>query len=151
MLTIRPYKKSDWQRLCDIHDRARIDELTGSVDLKAFLTLEQTAENEGLFDDQLWVALEADNVVGFVAFEPEEITWLYVDSNHYRKGIGRRLLRFAIERCSDKIGLDVLSGNKPAIQLYLQEGFEIIETKKGRLAGNEAFEAEGLIMEFRKK
>ena len=150
MLTIRPYKKSDWTRLCDIHDRARIDELTGSVDLKAFLTLEQTAENEGLFDDQLWVALEADIVVGFVAFEPEEITWLYVDPDHYRKGIGRHLLRFAMERCSDKIRLDVLSGNQPAIQLYLQEGFEIIETKQGKLAGNETFEAEGLIMEFKK-
>ncbi len=48
MLDIRPYQKTDWARLCDIHDRARIDELTGSVDLSAFLTLEQSAENEGL-------------------------------------------------------------------------------------------------------
>lgn len=150
MLSIRPYQKTDWTRLCAIHDRARIDELTGSVDLKAFLTLEQSAENEGLFDGELWVSLLDDLVVGFVAFDPTEITWLYVDPDYYRKGIGRALLRFALKQYTDKVMVEVLSGNTAAIQLYLQEGFKILERKKGVLTGNEDFEAEGLIMEFKK-
>ncbi|MEL6191020.1 MAG: toprim domain-containing protein, partial [Bacteroidota bacterium] len=45
---IRPYQSTDWPRLCEIHDASRLDELKLSVGTEAFLTLEQTAENEGL-------------------------------------------------------------------------------------------------------
>ncbi len=149
MLIIRPYKDTDWKRLCEIHDSARIDELRGSVDLRAFLDLETTAEGEGLFDGELWLAEVADEVVGFVAFVPNEITWLYTDPEHYRKGIGRSLLEFAIQRCEAVITVEVLSGNIPAIQLYTQLGFEIIEKRKGQLTGNETFDAEGYIMRLK--
>ncbi len=150
MIKIRTYENRDWQRLCEIHDAARMDELRGSVDLAAFLTLEETAENEGLFDDELYVGLLEEKVVGFVAFSPDEINWLYVDPNYYKKGIGYTLLNFALERCDDKVEVSVLSGNTPAIQLYLKTGFKIIEKKKGKLVGNEAFDAEGLILEWKK-
>lgn len=150
MLAIRPYKDTDWKRLCDIHDSARIDELRGSVDLGAFLDLETTAEGEGLFDGELWVAEEADKVLGFVAFVPDEITWLYIDPKHYRKGIGKALLEFAIQGCGATITVEVLSGNTPAIELYHQLGFEIIEKRKGQLTGNETFDAEGYIMKLEK-
>jgi len=150
MITIRTYENRDWKRLCEIHDAARMDELKGSVDLAAFLTLEETAENEGLFDDELYVALLGTEVVGFVAFSQDEINWLYIDPNHYKKGIGYALLNFALERCGDRVEVSVLSGNKPAIQLYLKIGFAIIEKKKGKLVGNEAFDAEGFILEWRK-
>ncbi len=150
MLKIRIYEDRDWKRLCEIHDAARMDELRGSVDLAAFLTLEETAENEGLFDDELYVAVSEKQVVGFVAFSSDEINWLYTDPNHYKKGIGNALLNFALERCEDKVEVSVLSGNKPAIQLYLKAGFKIIEKKTGKLVGNEAFDAEGFIMEWRR-
>lgn len=147
MIKIRTYEDQDWKRLCEIHDTARIDELRGSVDLAAFLTLEETAENEGLFDDELYVALLENQVVGFIAFSPDEINWLYIDPNHYKKGIGYALLNFALERCEDKVEVSVLSGNTPAIQLYLKMGFTIIDQKKGKLVGNEAFDAEGFTLE----
>jgi len=149
-MTIRKYEASDWERLCKIHDAARMDELRGSVDLAAFLTLEQTAENEGLFDDQLYVAVLQNEVLGFVAFSPNEINWLYVDPNHYKKGIGYALLNFALEHCEDSVEVSVLSGNVPAIQLYRKMGFKTIEKKKGKLVGNEAFDAEGLILEWKR-
>jgi len=144
---IRHYKPSDWQALCQIHDQARIDELKGSVDLAAFLTLEQTYQNEGLFDREVWVCETENNVVGFVAFAENELTWLYVSPQFYRKGIGRALLQKAIERCGGNIATEVLSGNQSALQLYLSEGFEIMEVKKGQLTGNESFEAEGILLQ----
>jgi len=58
------------------------------------------------------------------------------------------LLNFALERCEDRVEVSVLSGNTPAIQLYLKTGFKIIEKKKGKLVGNEAFDAEGFILEW---
>ena len=56
----------------------------------------------------------------------------------------------------DKARLGELEGNVPldafiplvdaAIRLYEKEGFVICKTKKGKLAGNEKFSAEGHIM-----
>jgi len=94
------------------------------------------------------VAVLENKVLGFVAFSSDEINWLYIDPNHYKKGIAQALLNFALERCEDKVEVTVLSGNTPAIQLYLKTGFKIIEKKKGKLVGNEAFDAEGLILEW---
>ena len=42
-ISIRPYEDADWERLGQIHDRARLDELRNSVDLAAFLPLADTA------------------------------------------------------------------------------------------------------------
>jgi len=49
-MNLRPHKASDWERLCIIHDAARLNELLASGLMQAFLTLEQTALNEGLFE-----------------------------------------------------------------------------------------------------
>lgn len=57
MINIRKYQKEDWQRMCEIHDLARKDELEGSVDKNAFKTFEETFENERLFDGEVLVAL----------------------------------------------------------------------------------------------
>ena len=152
-ITIRLYEDKDWQRLCEIHDAARIDELRGSVDLAAFLTLEQAYENEGLFDGEVWVAVMHKNVVGFVAVEttPDWVSWLYVDPKQYRKGIGQQLLVQAIRRCpSNEVKVSLLSGNTAALSLYQKLGFKVMQRKRGKLAGNEGFEAEGLIMKLLK-
>lgn len=151
MMRIRKYKNSDWKRLCEIHDLARIDELTGSVDLDAFLDLEATAENEGLFDGELWLLEEDSKVLAFIAFDEDEITWLYVDPAHYNQGMGRKLIQFAKTRIQGNITIEVLSGNKPALHLYKSEGFEVVKKVNGKLTGNESFEAEGYILVFKRR
>ena len=78
-MLIRPYVSRDWPRLCGIHDAARLDELRRTVGEAAFLSLEQTAHSEGLFEGRLDVAVLDDCVRGFVAFSDCELTWLYVD------------------------------------------------------------------------
>jgi ribosomal protein S18 acetylase RimI-like enzyme len=107
---IRAYDDSDWPALCRIHDAARPDELRGSAGLDAFLTLEQTAEGEGLFDGLLRVAETGAQVTGFVALDGDEITWLYVDPAHYRRGIGRALLRHALTHTGNRAEVTVLDG-----------------------------------------
>lgn len=146
---IRAYTEADWPAIARIHDAARLDELRDSVGVEAFLTLEQTAEGEGLFDGLLWVATVDGEVTGFVAFDDGELTWLYVDPARYRHGVGRALLRHALaESGSNRVETTVLAGNPAALGLYLAEGFAIVETRTGRLAGNEDFEATGHIMEW---
>jgi ribosomal protein S18 acetylase RimI-like enzyme len=145
-MNIRPYTDADWPRLCEIHDAARLDELRATVGTDAFLTLEQTAENEGLFDDELVVA-EVDGVVqGFVAYSPDELAWIYVDPSAYRQGVGRALVKHAVANAGPVMEIEVLEGNTPAIELYLSEGFKVVKRVEGKLEGNEDFAAAGLVL-----
>lgn len=143
---VRPYSADDWEAIARIHDAARLDELRGSAGVAAFLTLEQTAGPEGLFDGRLWVAEAGGVVAGFVALDDDEVTWLYVDPRRYRQGIGRALLRHALAAAGPRVEVTVLDGNPAALGLYLSEGFTITQTRTGSLAGNEAFAATGHIM-----
>lgn len=147
---LRCYRDADWPELCRIHDAARMHELRFSVGEAAFLSLEETAHSEGLFDGALVVLERKGAVCGFVAFTSEELTWLYVDPAHYRKGYGRQLLRHAIEQAGPIFKTQVLEGNAPALTLYLSEGFEVTARKSGSLVGNESFPAVGLMLERRK-
>ena len=148
-MLIRAYRETDWKAISHVHDAARLDELRESVGIDAFLSLAQTAEGEGLFDGLLWVAETEGTVTGFVALDGDEITWLYVDPAHYRRGVGRALLRHAVAHAGDRAEVTVLDGNPAALALYLGEGFEILETRTGPLVGNERFTATGHIMERR--
>ncbi|MEV6394289.1 GNAT family N-acetyltransferase [Streptomyces sp. NPDC051907] len=151
-VSVRPYRDDDWAGISRVHDAARLHELRASVGEDAFLTLAQTYAGEGLFDGAVWVA-EADDgaVAGFAALADSELTWLYVDPAHYRRGVGRALLRHALAADDGEcVECTVLDGNDAARALYESEGFAVVETKTGRLAGNEAFQATGHIMVWRR-
>lgn len=145
-IILRAYRSADWPRLCAIHDAARLDELRLSVGVDAFLRLDETFQNEGLFDGTVCVA-ELDGAVrGFVAFGDGELTWLYVEPAFYRRGIGRALVRHAVAASGADIALELLDGNMPAQRLYESEGFSVAHRVDGKLAGNEGFAASGLVM-----
>jgi ribosomal protein S18 acetylase RimI-like enzyme len=151
MIQLREYRSEDWDAIAAIHDQVRLDKLSTSVGIEAFLSLAATFENEGLFEGEVWVACDDKTVVGFITFADDEVIWLYVSSDYYRQGIGKRLLRHAIDRCGKTVSTSVLNGNHAALHLYLSEGFKIMETKTGKLNGNESFPATGHILELYKK
>lgn len=151
---IRPYTPQDWPRVCAIHDAARRDELAAAGLDAAYLTLEQTAETEGLLDYQIRVALlppqaggdHADDtddaaraVAGFVAFSEDELAWLYVDPALYGRGVGRGLIRAVLAETQRPFTAEVLEGNEAALAVYLKTGFEIVGRAQGRMPGNEGF------------
>jgi GNAT superfamily N-acetyltransferase len=135
LVHIRDYEKTDWEAICQIHDRARPDELKGSCDPRAFVPIENDPEVESLRKSRKYVAIERDVVVGFVGIDGDYLAWLYVDPGHYRRGIGRQLLRYA----TDKIGVGawtiVLDGNRPARSLYEDEGFSEMRVFQSDNAG----------------
>jgi ribosomal protein S18 acetylase RimI-like enzyme len=146
-MNLRPYSPTDWERLCLIHDAARVHELEASGLAAAFLTLEATAANERLFDGQVIVAEVEGEVCGFVAYAEGELTWLYVEPSRYKQGIGRQLLRHAIKASEGNMSTEVLVGNEPALALYLSEGFTVQRRVDGKLTGNEAFAASGYVLQ----
>lgn len=143
---IRRYAEPDWDALRTLHDAARLDELKLSVGANAFRPLADIVDDEGLFEGEVWVAEEADQMLGFVAIEGAEVSWLYVDPAYYRRGIGTSLLRHALGRIEGEAFTTVLEGNEPALHLYLRQGFEIVETKSGHLSGAPTIPARGHVL-----
>ena len=135
MTTYRPYEDKDWQAICQIHDRARPDELKGSCDPRGFIPIEQDKEVEDLKRSRKFVACEGETVVGFVGVDDDYLAWLYIDPAHYGKGIGRELLRIGVREIGEGAWTIVLDGNKAAIALYESEGFQESERFGGENNG----------------
>ena len=128
MITYREYKDEDWKAICQIHDRARPDELLGSCDPRGFIPIEQDKEAEDLKGCRKFVACDGETVVGFVGVDGKYLAWLYIDPGHYGKGIGRELLRIGLREIGEGAWTIVLDGNHKAIKLYESEGFQ--ETRR---------------------
>jgi len=127
MVVYREYQDSDWKAICQIHDRARPDELHGSCDPRAFVPIELDKEVEDLKACQKFVACIDEEVVGFVGVDGKYLAWLYVDPSQYGKGIGRELLRIGLREIGEGAWTIALSGNYKAIKLYESEGFQEVK------------------------
>ena len=138
-MRIRPYTTNDWNRVCEIHDAARRDELAAAGLEDAYLTLAETADNEGFHEYEIRVAEHDGNVLGFVAFTPEELAWLYVDPRFYGKGIGSVLIQTALHETAAPLSAEVLNGNIAALATYKKAGFVEASRADGRMPGNESF------------
>ena len=147
MLSIREYvHQLDWENICRIHDNARLIELEGSASQDAFISLKDCYKDEELFDSTIFVGEFNDITTGFVAFDKNEKTWLYVDPLYFRKGFGRKLLEFALKNTKKPARVTVLNNNVRAIRLYKSHGFKVVEEKKGKIPLTD-IEAIGLKME----
>ncbi len=138
-MDIRHYTPADWERVCEIHDAARRDELAAAGLDAAYLTLAQTAENEGFHEYEIRVAEVNGRVQGFVAFTQDELAWLYVDPAAYGQGVGTSLALAALSEVSAPMSAEVLDGNDAAIALYRKVGFELVGQEHGVMPGNESF------------
>lgn len=138
-LHIREYEEKDFERLCQIHDPARKNELALANLSAAFLPLSVAAEREGLFDYQVFVAEQGGLVVGFAACSDAELAWLYVDRDFTRQGVGSALMDHALKRIGNDAEIEVLAGNDPALALYAKFGFAVVRTVTGVMPGNESF------------
>lgn len=135
MITYRSFEDRDWKSICQIHDRARPDELVGSCDPRGFIPIEEDKEIEDLRASRKFVACEDETVIGFVGVDDDYLAWLYVDPSHYGKGVGRELLRIGIREIGEGAWTIVLDGNKKAIALYESEGFREISRFDGENNG----------------
>lgn len=134
MFSIREYvHQLDWDNICKIHDKARILELEESAPIEAFIPLRDCYKVEKLFDSTIFVAEQNNETIGFVAFCNQEITWLYVDPKFFRKGYGKELLSFALNKVLKPVRVTVLNNNLRAINLYKRLGFNVEEKQKGKI------------------
>ena len=78
---------------------------------------------QDVFRGDLWVAEAMGGALGFVACVATDISWLYVDPSHFRKGVGRALLRHAVAHCGAIAHSTVLADNVACLALMASEGF----------------------------
>ncbi len=138
MIEIRPYQDPDFNRLAEIHDAARRQELAAASLSCAFVPFAIASKREKLFAYQVYVAQKDQKVVGFIAFHEDEIGWLYVDVTRQKEGIGSALVAFALAHGTSEMELEVIQGNEQAKRLYKKFGFYVSEVKSGRMPGNES-------------
>lgn len=103
--------------------------------------------------DRLWLAEEGERIVGSIAIAGQadgvaQLRWFLVKPEARGSGLGRRLLREALELCRDlefrSVFLWTLAELKAAAHLYLQAGFRRTEQKRhetwGRVRTEERYE-----------
>jgi putative acetyltransferase len=64
-------------------------------------------------------------ITGFAGVAAGKVEMLYIDPQHRGLGLGRQLLRYAIE-CLNAERLDVNEQNPQALEFYFKQGFEVI-------------------------
>lgn len=119
-LQIRTYEETDWSAIEAVHDRARKIELHLAGLEEAFLPLAIAAKREGLLD----------------------YPGLYVDPAYRRRGVGRKLSEYALEKHPQIDTIETLKGNESARKLYESLGFQVEGVERGQMPGNEAFHVE---------
>lgn len=147
-IKIRRYQETDFDEMCLIHDQARRQELMAANLINAFKPLKVAAFEEDLFSYNIYMAIIAEKVVGFVAFTDDELAWLYVSPNCQNQGIGSKLIEFSLNKMKRPAYLEVLAGN-PAKRLYLKKGFELLKHETGKMPGNEKFIVEVDVLEYK--
>ena len=125
---IRKYKDSDFDQLCHVMDRARMQELETANMEQVFIQLKDAPYLRYLLKCKMYVATKAEKIVGFVGLRPHELSFLYVDPNFQNHGVGKKLIEFALKRLERPIKLDVFTDNLAAKALYEKYGFKVVKT-----------------------
>jgi ribosomal protein S18 acetylase RimI-like enzyme len=83
----------------------------------------------------MFVAEAEGEVIGFAGIDDPYFAWLYVDPSHYRRGVGRALLRHCLARLGNDAWTLACGNNHAALNLYRQEGFVVESRFEGENAG----------------
>ncbi|QDF28540.1 GNAT family N-acetyltransferase [Halarcobacter anaerophilus] len=68
---------------------------------------------------------EAENICGFIGIDENRVEMLFIHSKYFKKGIGKRLLEYAIKSYGIN-ELDVNEQNEDAVAFYNHFGFKVI-------------------------
>lgn len=100
---------------------------------------------------QIYVYEEDGKVLGFIQVEEHyeilDLINIAVSENVHGKGIGSKLIQYAIEKSkADKMMLEVRESNTSAIRLYEKNGFKEINRRKKYYGDEDAIIMERVIL-----
>jgi ribosomal protein S18 acetylase RimI-like enzyme len=136
MITIRPYCESDWEAVCQVHDRAQPGEFVDSDNQYPLIPLADNQNVCKIFPAcYRFVACDANKVVGVIAAYQSYITLLYVDPDYQHQSIGKRLLKVIMNIIGYPIWTVVIADNYRARQFYQHQGFQETNIFEGEILG----------------
>lgn len=135
--TIEPASENDYPRLLSIWEAAV--RATHHFLTEAHITFYKQQIPELYFPSvSLFIAKGDDkSISGFLGISPDNIEMLFVDPDHFGKGVGKQLTRFAIEE-KNITKVDVNEQNPQALGFYQSMGF-VIRSKSERDGENNPF------------
>ena len=77
-------------------------------------------------ENEVWVAVEGETLLGLLAFRPGVVQQLHVDPSAQGRGVGSALLDFAKARSPEGLELVTLQRNARARAFYEARGFRVI-------------------------
>lgn len=142
-IEIRRLKNSDIEEVVELwyevsikaHDFISPDYWKGNKDAMAKVYLPNS---------ETYVAMEAGNIIGFVAMAENYLAAIFVKSNMQGNGVGKRLLDYIKDR-REVIQLKVYKKNFKSVNFYESQGFRVV-SKELEEATNEI----ELLMEWNK-
>lgn len=127
-LRIELYNERYFDQLCQVMDKARMQELKTANIERVFLQLKDAPYLDYLLNCKIYVAIKEEKLIGFVGLRPHELAFLYVDSDFQKQGVGTKLMKTALLYLDKPIKLEVFSDNFVAKSLYKKFGFKVIKT-----------------------
>ena len=122
---ISPVQPEDYPRVVEVWEASvrATHHFVSEADIQIFKQLVR----EGLPQSTTLLCMrDADGqVVGFIGVEAGEIASLFIHPDWRRKGVGRKLLTYAVETLGATT-LDVNEQNEQAIGFYRRMGFEVV-------------------------
>ena len=82
--------------------------------------------------ERVWVAEDADRIVGYASADGESLNHLYVLPEHQGRGIGSALLAEVMKHARDGVKLWTFEPNEAAIRFYVRHGFRTLRCTDGR-------------------
>ena len=77
-------------------------------------------------NNNVYIALGTNKVIGIIAFNDSEINQLYIHNDYQGKGLGKRLLELAKANSKGRLTLYTFEVNRKAQRFYENNGFKVI-------------------------
>lgn len=136
MEMIRNYIESDWEKVKQIYDLSKPDEMKGIVDPNEVVSLDKDEKMLQYFKEStIWVYEKEYQLAGFIGLKRNVISWLFVHPDNRRQGIARNLLTRLINECNHPLTLNIVKSNRAAMSLYLKMGFNVSAEFDGEMYG----------------
>lgn len=130
-VVVVPAEPSDFSQITDLYLASRADALPYLNRVHSDEAVRAWIKDTLLRRGVTWLAKEQDTVVGFLSLLDNDIDQLYILPGYYRRGIGSKLLRRAMEESPERLHLYTFQKNTRARAFYEKHGFRAIRFADG--------------------
>lgn len=121
---IKQASKEDYKELVEIWEQA-IRAIHNFITDEDIIYYRRKIPNDFFPNVRLWKYTVDNEICGFIGLS-DMVEMLFVKPSYFRKGIGGRLLDFAVKHERMR-RLDVNEQNTGALRFYLSKGFKVVD------------------------